>query len=306
MINRRTILKSGAALAGAGMLSSIPTQIFAATSLQLGNFQIDVLSDGYLSIPRDLSYPSIDPSERDAFLSKRLAAIDALEPSCNLTLVRDGERNIIFDAGSGANFMPSAGKIMDALDAINVDPSDITHVVFTHAHPDHLWGVEDDFGDLLFYNAEHMISKPEFEFWNNENAIEKVSEDRQFFAVGAKNRLDLLEDTLSTFNFDDEIFSGIRAVNSVGHTPGHTSFEIKGGGQSLLITGDALTNAIISFEKPNWPSGSDQDKDQGAVTRMNLLDQITADDMMIVGYHLPYPGIGRVEKSGQSYKFSAA
>ena len=61
----------------------------------------------------------------------------------------------------------------------------------------------------------------------------------------------------------------------------------------------------MAFERPDWASGSDQDKDLAAQTRLALLDQITAAQMRLVGFHLPGGGIGRAEKSGSGYRFVA-
>jgi glyoxylase-like metal-dependent hydrolase (beta-lactamase superfamily II) len=121
--------------------------------------------------------------------------------------------------------------------------------------------------------------------------------------VGAQNRLSVLEDQINLFNYSDEVIPGIEAVNTSGHTPGHTSFSIQRGNESVMIIGDALTHPIISFEKAGWPSGSDQDREQGLKTRLALLDRLATDKTMLLGYHLPYPGLGRVERSNNTYRF---
>jgi len=202
--------------------------------------------------------------------------------------------------------MPSSGKLVDAMAEIELDPSTVTHVVFTHAHPDHLWGLLDDFDELIFSEAKYMISKPEWDFWIDPSTFDKMPEDRQGFAVGARKYLSFLEEKITRFNYGEEILPGILALDTHGHTPGHSSFEIRSGSDSLLILGDAITNHAISFEKPGWRISSDQDAEQGIKTRKMLLDRLASEKMQMVGYHLPYPGIGRAEAKDGAFRFVAA
>ena len=76
---------------------------------------------------------------------------ERLTPECNLALFRDGSNTVFFDVGSGPDSIPSAGTIVDSLDGFGIAPEDVTHVVSTHAHPDHIWGLLDEFDDPLFY-----------------------------------------------------------------------------------------------------------------------------------------------------------
>jgi len=71
----------------------------------------------------------------------------------------------------------------------------------------------------------------------------------------------------------------------------------------VLVLGDALTHPIISFERPRWPSGSDQDPDAGRSTRLSLLDRLAQEKSRMVGFHMPYPGLGTVERDGKNYRY---
>lgn len=306
-VTRRTFIKStaGAAMAG-GILPATFNNAWAQATMTLGETKIDVLSDGNLRLPVSMVLADAPQDEVKVFLEKHKLAMETLEPACNLTLVRDGERVILFDVGSGPNFMPSAGKINEALEAIDLDPSEVTHVVFTHAHPDHLWGLLDDFDDPLFSEAEYLISKAEWDYWIDPKTLNSIGEARQSFAAGAKRNLEAIEDQVTRFDFETEILPGIRAIDTTGHTPGHASFEIRSGSQSAVVVGDVLTNQFYSFEKPDWRSASDQDQEKGITARNNLLDQLANEKMAMIGFHIPYPGIGRVEKADGAYRFVAA
>ena len=176
-------------------------------------------------------------------------------------------------------------------------------MIFTHAHPDHLWGAVDSFGDIAFPEATFLISEAEAAFWTAPDAAKSLPEDRQMFAAGAARVLKEIEARVQRFKPGSEVAPGIVALDTAGHSPGHCSFAISGGGQSLIVLGDALTNAAISFRYPDWRTGGDQDGEKGAATRKRLLDQLATDKLPFTGYHLPEPGLGRAEKAGSAYRF---
>ncbi len=302
-VNRRDLLRGAAATAVA---STLPARIFAQTTVaQSGEVHLQTLSDGTLTLPRSFITGAM-PAEADEILTRYGVTGDALTPDCNVTLLRSGDRTVLFDVGSGTEFMPTAGKLADALAAAGVDPYDVTDVIFTHAHPDHLWGSFDDFGDMWFPNATHHIGRTEWDYWTDPNTVSTIGAERQTFAVGAANRLGALSDQISLFDDGAEIIPGVAARATHGHTPGHMSFETRVGNQSVMIVGDAIGNHHVGFERPEWASGSDQDADLGASTRLTLLDQLHTDQMLLIGYHLPNGGIGYAEKRGNGYHFTSA
>lgn len=300
-INRRTVLQSGAAALGTTALPG-----WAHAQMMLGDVQIDTLSDGNLVLPRDFQFGDLPQDEVTEILARYGITGDEMTPDCNVTLMRDGTKTVLFDVGAGPNFMPSAGTLWEALDTLGVYPEDVTHVVFTHAHPDHLWGLLDDFDDLVFPEAQYMIGRAERDYWLDPATPDTIGEARLAFAAGAIRYLGAIEDRLSVFDDGEEILPGIAARATFGHTPGHMSFELRSGSESVMVLGDCIGNAHVAFERPGWVSGSDQDQDMGAATRVALLDQLASDQMPFIGFHMPYPGIGRAEKSGDSYRFVAA
>lgn len=287
-------------IASATASALIPARVWSATTLTLGDVRIDTLSDGNLVLPGSFTLGDMPAEEAAPILAKYGLGTDQLEPPCNVTLVRDGTNAVLFDVGSGPDFMPSAGKLMEAFDALGLTPGDITHVVFTHAHPDHINGLLDDFDDPLFANAGHMIGKVEFDYWMDSDTVNTISPARTAFAVGAKRRLEAVADMVTTFDDGEEIVPGIAARASFGHTPGHMAFDVAG---KAIIVGDAIVNHHLAFERPGARAGSDQDPELGAQTRLSLLDQIAADQMQLIGFHLPGGGIGRAERTADAFRF---
>jgi glyoxylase-like metal-dependent hydrolase (beta-lactamase superfamily II) len=184
-----------------------------------------------------------------------------------------------------------------------VGADEITHVIFTHAHPDHLWGVLDDFDDPVFVNASYMIGQAEWEYWTDPATVESIGKARAAFAVGAARRLAEIEDRISFITGGQEVLPGILAHDSPGHTPGHMAFEVRQGSEAVMVVGDAIGNGHLALARPYWPSGSDQDAETGIVTRTRLLDMLAADRMAMVGFHLPEGGLGHVERHDGAYRF---
>jgi len=305
-ITRRNFLTAtGAAALAAGL----PARLWSLGTIEAGNIRIDSLSDGNLTLPGNFIFGPAPQDELAELLKTH--GIDTIPervtPPCNVTLLRDGSRTVLFDTGAGPAFQATAGELPDALDELGVAPEDVTHVVFTHGHPDHLWGVLDDFDEPVFYEAQHMMGRVEFDYWSDPDTVNTIGESRATFAVGAKRRLETMgADAFVLFEGESEVLPGILAIPTFGHSPGHYAFALAAGGTQVMVVGDALTNGHMAFERPDWPSGSDQDQAAGAATRVKLLDRIVADDMTLIGYHLDRPGIGKAEKLSEGrFRFTA-
>ena len=167
-----------------------------------------------------------------------------------------------------------------------------------------MWGLLDEFDEPFFPEAEYRIAKAEWDYWLDPKTVETIGEARQAFAAGAKRNLETIEDRIEFFKPDEEILPGVLARATHGHTPGHTSFELRSGSESVMVIGDAIVNHHVAFERPDWETNSDQDKTMGAKTRAGLLDQLAAEKTKFVGFHLPYPGVGYAEKKAGTYRFA--
>lgn len=296
--SRRAFLANGSAAVTLGLLPK-----HSHAELRLGDVRLDVVSDGFLTLPGDFIF---DPMPKDALapiLDKYQLSADILEPPCNVTLLRHGDRTVLFDVGSGPDFAPNSGVILESLEALGVSPEDVTDVVFTHAHPDHLWGLLDDFDDPLFSQATYMIGKTEWDYWMDPNTVDTIGEARASFAVGAKRRLEMIKDNITFFSDGEEIMSGVAARATHGHTPGHMAIEVRQGTEAVMILGDCIGNHHVAFEKPDWHSGSDQDHEMAAQTRVMLLDQLASEKTRIIGFHLLGNGTGYVDKTPSGYTF---
>jgi glyoxylase-like metal-dependent hydrolase (beta-lactamase superfamily II) len=301
MFTRREILASGAALVASSSMGLLPS--IAHAQVDLGDIRLDVVSDGSLTLPGSFIFETMPKDELAPILKRYNQSAEVLTPPCNVTLMRRGDKTILFDVGSGPDFSPNSGILLDSLAALDVSPEDVTDIVFTHAHPDHLWGLLDDFDDPLFAQANYMIGKSEWDYWMNPNTVDEIGDARVSFAVGARRRLELIEDSIAFFEDGQEILPGVAARATFGHTPGHMAIEVRDGSESVMILGDCIGNHHVAFAKPEWNSGSDQDEEAAAKTRMSLMDQLSHEKTRIIGFHLAGNGVGYVEKSQDGYVF---
>ncbi|MBX2881439.1 MAG: MBL fold metallo-hydrolase [Granulosicoccus sp.] len=306
--DRRRFLRTATAF---GLGSCVPglvaSSVQAAALPVLESGELQIVSDGQLSLPRSFAFPdSADNEELTELLAAHGLEGDTLMPDCNVTLWRHADRLILFDVGAGPNFMPGTGQLLENLANLDIDPMEVTDVVFTHAHPDHLWGVLDDFDELICPNATYHMSAIEWDYWRAPGTLDKTPEARQSFVVGARNRMAVIEQVISLFDAGQEVVPGVEAIATYGHTPGHTSFSLNTSDGPVVLLGDVLTNVAVSFARPDWHTGADQNPEQAANTRLALLERLVAEQTAIVGFHLPHPGVGRVERDGKYYRFAVS
>ena len=301
-LNRRTVLA-----AAAGSLAARALPAFAASpyAFKHGAFEVTVVSDGHLVLPTSFLAPGAPPAERQAILNAAGQTGDQYQSPTNITLIRSERDLILIDMGSGDRFMPSAGKLWDNLKAAGIDKAKITKVVFTHGHPDHLWGTVDELDDLVTPGASFFVAKAEWEFWHGEDATRGLPAERAGFVTGARRNYAAIMAKVTLAKAGDEIVPGLRLIDTLGHTQGHVSLELAGG-EGVIVAGDALTHPLISFQHPDWKPIADHVPDQAIATRQKLLDRLATDRSKLIGFHLPYPGVGLVERKDGAYRFVPA
>lgn len=275
----------------------------SAHHCRLGDLDLTVISDGYL----DTSFGilrGIEPDEATALL----AAASKPSPAriaVNAFVIRDGRRTILIEAGSGSSMGPTLGHLPANLRAAGIDPASIDTVLLTHMHPDHSNGLTDDDGNRHFPNAELLIHENEVAHWTDDGRMAQANErQRVRYFEAARRQLLPYRENLRTIR-EGEVVPGIHAMSIAGHTPGHTAYTITSGAHSVMIWGDTVHIPEIQIPRPDVTLEFDSDSHAAAAMRRRVLDMAAADNLLVAGMHLDFPGFARIHRVGSDYRFTA-
>ena len=220
-----------------------------------------------------------------------------------MTALRKGGKTILFDTGTGGQLTPTAGKLMESVKAAGIDPASISTVVISHFHGDHILGLMNKENQQIFANAEILMPEVEYKFWTDPALIEKLPEA----ARGLPKRIQATFPTwknIRQYAWGKEILPGVTAVETAGHTPGHTSFLVADGGKQLMIQSDVTNVHYLFVRNPGWHAMFDMDGAKAEASRRKLYDQMVADKTMTAGYHWGMPNVGTIAKDGAGYVFT--
>jgi len=208
----------------------------------------------------------------------------------------------IVDTGSGNYLQPTAGFVQRNLAAAGIDPKSIDTVLLTHMHPDHSAGLTDmSNGQLFFPNAELVMHENEPAHWFDDRAMTKVDErSKKLYFLAGREQVAPYKNRTRLFR-QGELFPGVTAVPSLGHTPGHTAYLIASGNDQLMIWGDTVHVPEVQAAFPEAGMAFDTDLAAAAASRKRMFDRVCADGILIAGMHLHFPAFSRLARRGDAY-----
>jgi len=266
---------------------------------RIGDIVVTAISDGYLDstleVMRNVDRDRAKQILTDAFRPARRTSV-------NTFLIHSKGRTAIIDTGSGNYMQPSAGLVQRNLAGAGIDPKSIDTVLLTHMHPDHSAGLTDmTDGRLLFPNAELVMHENELPHWFDDGAMAKASEmDKKLFFQAGREQVAPYNKQTRLFK-QGEVFPGVTAVPSHGHTPGHTAYLIASGNDQLMIWGDTVHVPEVQTAIPEAGMAFDTDLAAAAAARKRMFDRVSADGILIAGMHLHFPAFSRLARRGDAY-----
>lgn len=278
------VLAASTLLAGAAVAETPappPPPKAESTPYKVGDLQLYALRDTVFVLPNDGKVFGLDvgPEAVAEVLKAHGAPTDTITLGVDSLLVKDGDRLILIDTGAG-------GALITSLEGAGHKPEDVTDILITHPHGDHIGGLVKN-NALVFPKAKIRMAEADWTFLkgqaNQAALVTAITPQVEAFAPGAA------------------ITPHVTSVAIKGHTPGHSGYEIASNGQKLLAIGDTAHSSIISLAKPDWSIQFDTDKTEAKASRRALLTELAKSKETLFAPHFPYPGIGHVEAKGDGF-----
>lgn len=268
----------------------------------VGSINCTVIHEGGAAAPVD-DLPGYFKNASAEDVQAALAAIghtdSQIGASMNCLYIESGDARLLVDTGLGQTERPGYGRLHDGLNAAGIAPADINLICITHFHGDHIGGLTDGEGAPVFPNARYVTTETEWGHWLSEETLAKIGEDMANFIRG---KLLPLEDQFSYADDGDEIAPGVCIVDMPGHTPGHSGLLLESDGERLLHVVDLLHRAP-QFARPDFHHVYDTDAELAVSTRRAVLARAADENLLTMFYHLPFPGLGRVRREGDGFRW---
>jgi glyoxylase-like metal-dependent hydrolase (beta-lactamase superfamily II) len=272
-------------------------------SFRVGDIRIAALSDG--TVPADLHDLLRDTTNQktDGLLKKGFVA-NPVEVSINVFMFKLGGRLFLVDTGSGDLFPAGfGGKLLQSLAAAGVRPEEVTDILLTHAHDDHMGGLVHN-GALAFPNATVHVGKADVDFFQNRSNAAKAHYGMNYFDdyfASLKHYVDAGK--VQTFEGTSVIVPGITATVHPGHTPGSAFYTVESAGQQIVFVGDIIHVGEVQFPEPAITITYDVDRKQAAQVREAAFATFTHDGTLIAIPHIAFPGVGHIRAAGTGYEW---
>jgi glyoxylase-like metal-dependent hydrolase (beta-lactamase superfamily II) len=271
----------------------------------VGSIECRIVGDGSNFYGTDFLFPGVARDDWAPLLQSQLDEQGQVSVPYNPLLVRTGGELVLIDAGLGElakELGLPCGRLMQSLRDADVRPQDISMVVVSHAHPDHIGGLsETKSGERLpvFTAARHYFWKSEWEFWSSEESLATLPE---VMAGPARIHLPVIKDAglVELIAQEQDIVPGVRLMPAPGHTPGHMVVGLSSRDQKAVFAADTVIHEV-NFHHPEWMSASDALPEMALTTRRRLLEGAARDGSLFIAFHLDHSG--HIEKHKDGYRF---
>ncbi|MES2750569.1 MAG: MBL fold metallo-hydrolase [Pseudomonadota bacterium] len=321
-LSRRHALAGAAALAATPLFPALPALAAAPAAgkqnasfyrYKVGDAEVTVISDGASTFPLgDTFVLNAKKDEVNAALEKAFRPRDKVTLQFAPLVVNAGGKLVVIDTGNGPGAFASSkgavGQFATNMAAAGIDPKSIDMVVISHFHGDHINGLLTADGQPAFPNAEVLVPAVEWKYWMDDGEMSRAPAGRmEGLFKNARRVLEAgLKKKATPYEWGKDVAPGLLAVESAGHTPGHTSFVLSSGSDKVFIQSDVTNDPDLFVRNPGWHLMFDQDPVQAETTRRKVYDMVATEKMRVQGFHYPFPALANIEKDGAGYRWVPA
>lgn len=321
-LTRRHALAGAVALTAAPLLPPFSAKAAAPVSgkqnasfyrYKVGEAEVTVVSDGAATFPlSDTFVLNANKEEVNAALEKAFRPRDKMTINFAPLVINTGGKLVVVDTGNGPGAFAASkgavGQFASNMAAAGIDPKTVDMVVISHFHGDHVNGLLTVDNQPAFPNAEVLVPATEWKYFMNDGEMSRAQggrmeavfkNARRVFEAGLKKKV-------TPYEWDKEVVPGVRSVETIGHTPGHTSYVLSSGADKVFIQSDVTNDPDLFARNPGWHVTYDQDPVQAEKTRRKVYDMISAERLSVQGFHYPFPGLAHLEKDGAGYRWIPA
>jgi glyoxylase-like metal-dependent hydrolase (beta-lactamase superfamily II) len=276
---------------------------------KIGSVEVTVATDGVARFKMDedrvtnIKLDAVNAALAEVFMEK-----DMMTTPYNPIAINTGSKLAVIDTGTGeSNYKKSGavgGQLVTNLTAAGIDRGAVDTVIISHYHGDHINGLLMDDNSLTYPNAEILVPAIEHAFWMDDGEMSRASPGRvqtNFKNVRRVFNPEVMK-RVKTYEWDKEVIPGVTAKGTPGHTPGHTSFVIASGPDSVYVQSDVTHVPFLFVRHPDWHAFYDQDGATAEATRRKVYDMLVVEKLRVQGFHYPFPSLAHVKKNGTGYR----
>lgn len=276
---------------------------------RIGDISAAVVSDGLIGGPPRIYASDAPEMELQQVLRRAFLPTDRLTLNLNTLLFEINGRLILLEAGAGQTMGPQGGRLFGNLAAMGRKPEDIDIIVVSHTHPDHVGNLRAADGGKAFPRATVFVPRADWDFFIRSTpdlSYMPVPDDfRRRFAAAIRQSVEPVTAGIELYDPGEEIVPGLTTLSASGHTPGMANILVQSGNDQLLLTADLAYHPVVNVDRP-WVPGPDRDKDAARASRHRIFDMAASDRMLVLGFHYPFPGLGRMLKTDTGYAWVPA
>ena len=260
----------------------------------VGDARIALIQDGTMVLPGDEMFHGFAP---DVWAKQLPAAREGqFVTPINAALVQVDGEVILIDTGLGTTTDEEGqgGAIFPALAELGLSPDDVTRVVITHTHGDHIGGALDRSGDTIrpnFPRGRHHLPRGDYE-WVESLPAEMRDQFLPLLQALPNRELDAP---------DAQLTPSLRSIGAAGHSPGHRCVVVESGGQAFCFLGDLVHSPALHFAEPNRVTTWDALPELTPPSRRRVAAEAVAGDWLLSAAHAPFPPLGRLAADGEGH-----